>query len=74
MHQHHPTPPLRPLTALPFAGLGFDLGLAEDQAGALGLIPKVPPRAYLALAWPAPVARTFGYELLTALGREIRGR
>ncbi len=74
MHQQPASSPLSPLAALPFAGLGFDLGLAADQAGALGLIPLVPPRADLALAWPAPVARTFGYELLTALGREIRGR
>ena len=71
MHQQPDSPPL---ASLPFAGLGFDLRLAADQAGALELIPIVPPRTDLALAWPALVERAFGYELLAALGREIRGR
>ena len=60
--------------ALPFGGLGIGLDVAIEAAAALRLR-ELPDRRKPAA--PPTVDRPFapsGYLLLTALGREIRGR
>lgn len=63
-----------PWSSLPFAGLGMDLGSVAAEARTLTLRPLIRPDEGMNVIMPPLPPRNFGYELLVALGREIRGR
>ncbi len=61
--------------AMPFSGLGHDLEQTAVKAKGMTLVPLHSDAAGINHAFDYPfVPRFSGYDLLTSLGREIRGR
>ncbi|MFV0350192.1 MAG: hypothetical protein ACK5JO_16590 [Halodesulfovibrio sp.] len=63
----------QPTCTLPFTGLGHDLSPVCHHAGQVRLVPvTLPPDS--AAPVPRAIPALYGFSLLVALGREIRGR
>lgn len=57
---------------MPFAGLGFDLDKAVRRASRLALTPAFPEKPAVMVCLLERRKPVAGYDLLLALGREIR--
>jgi hypothetical protein len=61
-------------SAMPFAGLGFDLAPVRVEALRMTVHRGGPPQRPERYAPAAPAPGRWGYGLLLSLSREIRGR
>lgn len=62
------------MSAMPFAGLGFDMETVSFAADAMSVTRQVVAVPATVSSGAEMVAQPSGYSLLVSLGREIRGR